>query len=94
MVRVLVYATEALANTQCRFFKRFPLDFPLDVEPTKEYLELVKDDEPDPEEQPPSKDELTPEEFAAVIARLEEQQQLITFRKAVSALCRIVCEVV
>ena len=88
------YAAEALANTQRRFFKRFPLDLPLDVEPTKEYLELMKDDEPDPEEEPPSKDGLTPEEFAAAIARLEERQQLIMFRKAVSALCHIVCEVV
>ena len=76
------YTAEALANTQCRFFKRFPLDLPLGVEPTKEYLELVKDDERDPEEEPPSKDELTPEEFAAAIVRLEERQQLLPSDKS------------
>jgi hypothetical protein len=87
------YAAEALANIQRRFFKRFSIDLPLDVEPTKEHLESVKDDEPDPEEDPPSKDELTPEEFGAASARLKERQQLIMFRKAVSGRC-IVCKVV
>lgn len=41
------YATEMLSTIQCRYFRRYPVDLPHDVEPSAEHLASVDDDGPD-----------------------------------------------
>ncbi|KAJ3506986.1 hypothetical protein NLJ89_g6560 [Agrocybe chaxingu] len=72
---------DALAVIQRRFFKRFPVDLLLDEEPTAEHLAAVNDDEPDPDEESPKEDELTPEKYAEAVERLKERRRQIVYRK-------------
>ncbi|KAJ3502939.1 hypothetical protein NLJ89_g8658 [Agrocybe chaxingu] len=75
------YVNDALAVIQRRFFKRFPIDLPIDKEPTPEQLAAVNDEEPEPDQVVPNEDEMDAEEYAKAVERLEDRQKLIVFRK-------------
>ena len=79
------YEKDALADIQRRFFKHFPIDLPLDEEPTAEYLASIDDDEPDTEPVEPDKDKLGEEEYVEAMANLEKRKALIHGRKKVSS---------
>jgi len=75
---------DAVADIQRRFFKRFPVDLPLTVEPSPEHLASINDDEPDPEIPVPDKEKLSPEEYETEMAKLEDRQALTKKRRAVA----------
>jgi len=77
------YEKDALMNIQRRYFKRFPIDLPHDVEPSNEHLASVNDDVADPEPAEPNKDKLSAEEYEKELAKLEERQKLIVYRQGV-----------
>ncbi|KAJ3492554.1 hypothetical protein NLJ89_g11211 [Agrocybe chaxingu] len=77
------YAKDAIAIIQRRFFKRFPIDLPVDQEPAPEALVAVDDDEAEPDQVQPNKDELGPEEYAKAVERVKERQKLIVYRKGI-----------
>ena len=74
----------ALAEIQCKYLKRYPINLPHDEEPTPEWLAAVDDDVPDEEQLEPDADVLNEDELAAALQKLEERQTMLTFRKAVS----------
>lgn len=78
------FAADALALIQRRYFKRFPVDFPHDKEPSADFLASVDDEEPEPEPQVPDKYSTSPQVYHEAIANLEKRRKLIEFRKAVS----------
>lgn len=78
------HAADILADIQRRYFKRFPVSIPFSEEPTREFLDSVDDDAPDPELQPPSKDlDLNPEAFARAQRVYEFAVKELKMRKAV-----------
>jgi len=81
------YAGDALAKIQARYFKRYPIELPLDEEQSIETLAAIDDDAPDEEHPEPDRETLLPEEYEAEVTRLIERSKLITVRKAVSCTC-------
>jgi hypothetical protein len=79
------YVGDTLAKIHRPFFKRFPVDMPVDVDPTPEELVAVDDNIPDEEDEAPDPIKMTPEEFEALSKAFKERQHLIQFRKAVSS---------
>src|SRR6266508_2192177 len=67
---------DAVADIQWHFFKRFPVDLPLTVEPSPEHLASINDDELDPEILVPDKEKLSPEEYEMEMAKFEDRQAL------------------
>ena len=78
------YTKDALTNIQRRFFKRFPLNLPDDVEPSPEHLAAVDDDKPDEELEEPDEQVMTVEQYNDALKNLEDRQALLLFRKGVS----------
>jgi hypothetical protein len=74
---------DVLSSIQQRFFKRFPVDLPLDEDPSPEHLASVNDDDADPEIPEPDKEKLNPEEYKVALAQLEIRKALVTKRKGV-----------
>lgn len=74
---------DTIADIQRRFFKRFPVDLPLDQEPSFEHLASVNDEDADADAELPDETDLTPEECAAAKSKIEERAQLVVFRKGV-----------
>ena len=64
-------------------FSYFPVDLPLDDEPSAESLEAVDDDEPDPEQVAPDRDVLSNEEYTAALEEVETRRRTFVYRKAV-----------
>ena len=52
-------------DVQRRYFKRFPLSLPHDVEPSKESLDTLDDNAPDPEIKEPNQKDMSGEEYKA-----------------------------
>ncbi|KAF9470057.1 hypothetical protein BDN70DRAFT_902420 [Pholiota conissans] len=79
------YAADALARIQQRYFKRFPIDLPHDVDPPADVLASIDDDaaNPVPEVVEPDPQRLTVEEFAAALEEIEARRKLLHFRKGV-----------
>ena len=67
-----------------RFFKRYPLDLQDDLEPTPDMLANLNDDEPDEEPQPPSKENMTLEEYDIEMKNFEQLQRRLTKKTEVS----------
>ena len=78
------YAADALAKIQSRYFRRYPVELALDVEPSPESLSAVDDEAPDIEQQEPDPEKLTDIEYQVEVERLLERSNLINIRKAVS----------
>ena len=83
------YAADALAEIQCKYFKRYLIDLPHSEEPSAEWLAEVDDDAPekDQEELDVSSDS---EEYAIVAKKMETRRSLLTFRKAVRSFWSLV----
>lgn len=73
------HATDTIADIQRRFLKRFPVDLPLDEEPSPEHLASVDDTEADPDPEEPD------EESEVVNSNVGEHAKLIVLRKGVRA---------
>ena len=78
------YAANVLAQIQCKYFKRYPIDMPHDEEPSTERLATVDDEAADEELEGPNIDALDEDELAAAMVKLEERQVMLCFHKAVS----------
>ncbi|KDR64898.1 hypothetical protein GALMADRAFT_1350442, partial [Galerina marginata CBS 339.88] len=63
-----------------RFFKRFPVELAMDVEPTEDQLNAVDDAKPDQEIPIPNAKEMSPEEFQVALKTYEEHKEIITRR--------------
>ena len=79
------YATNALAQIQRKYLKRFPIDLPHNKEPSPEWLAAVDEEAAGEEHEGPDLDALNEDELAAAMVKLEEQQGMLRFRKAVSS---------
>jgi len=79
------YAIDAIALISRRYFKRYPVDLPLDEEPTPEHLAAVDDDAIEPDEPPMDHTQLGLEEFIDEGLRREERAALVVYRQAVSS---------
>ena len=78
------YVPEAVAKIQRRYFKRFPVDLPDNVEPSEEQLAAVDDDEIEPEFPEPDAEKLSAQEYEAAMTALDERRKKILFKKGVS----------
>ncbi|KAF8971656.1 hypothetical protein BDZ97DRAFT_1650694 [Flammula alnicola] len=76
------YAAEAVALIQRRYFKRYPVELPHDVEPSEEHLAAVDDDAIDADYKEPDAEKLSPEEYAEALVMLERRQKILEFRRA------------
>ncbi|PPQ89016.1 hypothetical protein CVT25_005193 [Psilocybe cyanescens] len=72
---------EAISNIQRQYFKRYPIELPLNVEPTAEFLANVDDDAADVDIQEPDVDKLIPEEYREAVERMEARRAIVNFRK-------------
>ena len=79
------YVAEAVATIQRKFFKRFPIDLPEDMEPTAEELAAVDDDEVEPETNAPNPESMTKEEYEQAMVEVDGRRKKISFRRSVSA---------
>ncbi|KAJ3492411.1 hypothetical protein NLJ89_g11248 [Agrocybe chaxingu] len=77
------YVQDALATIQRRYFKRFPVDLSHDIEPSAEHLAAVDDGAPEPEQEEPDEDKLSPEEYQEATKRLQARRELIVFQKGI-----------
>jgi len=78
------YPIDGVALISRRYFKRYPVDLPLDEEPTPEHLAAVDDEEIELDEPAIDHTQLSLEEFIAEGFRREERAALIVYRQAVS----------
>ncbi|PPR07319.1 hypothetical protein CVT26_013679 [Gymnopilus dilepis] len=78
------FSSDALANIQRRYFKRYPVDLPHEEEPSPEALAAVDDDAPDPEPDEPDREKMTEEEYQEALEAMETRMGIFRFRRAVS----------
>jgi hypothetical protein len=71
-------------DVQRRYFKRFPLSLPHDIEPSKESLDTLDDNAPDPEIKEPNQKDMSGEEYKAAKNAFDHNCALLQFRKEVS----------
>lgn len=77
------HVADAVADIQRRYFKRFPLSLSHSEEPTKESLDAIDDDAPDPEMTPPNLDGLEPDASAHAVRVHEFSIAELKMRKEV-----------
>jgi len=77
------YAADALSKIQSRYFRCYPVELPLDEEPSEEFTKSVDDEKADTEQPQPDLEKLTAEEYEAELERLKNHADLIAVRKAV-----------
>jgi hypothetical protein len=70
-------------DVQRRYFKRFPLSLPHDVEPSKEALDTLDDNAPDPEIKEPNQKDMSDEDYKAAKNAFDHNCTLLRFRKEV-----------
>ncbi|KAH9478970.1 hypothetical protein JR316_0009433 [Psilocybe cubensis] len=75
------HVAETLMTIQRRYFKRFPVEMPLDQEPTSEALAAVNDDAPDEDIVEPDRDLLSEDEYNAQMAAFKSRQTVLVVRK-------------
>lgn len=78
------HVADTVADIQRRYFKRFPITLSHSVEPSKESLDAVDDDAPDPELKPPELDGLEPAAQARAVRVHELRIAELKMRKDVS----------
>jgi len=81
------YAADALSKIQSRYFRRYPVELPLDEEPSDEFTNAVDDDKADIEQEWPDPEKLTTEEYEAELERLKKHADLLAVRKGVRCGC-------
>lgn len=69
-----------------RYARRFPIEIPLDEDPSPEVLEAIDDDAPEPEREV-RLDDLSPEELEAETERISARQEAIQKRRRVRHVC-------
>jgi len=74
----------SIADIQCCYFKRFPIEHEHKIDPTPEFLASVDDDEADAEVEAPDPSSMLPEEFKIAEELFNERHKLVVFRKQVS----------
>lgn len=79
------HIADCLADIQRRYFKRFAVDAPHDVDPPADFLENVNDEEADPEPAVPDEDTMSEEEYQVASKKFRLRQMLIATRKDVCA---------
>ena len=67
-----------------RFFKRFPLDMPDDVDPTPEELAAVDDNTPEPEPVVPDQEKMSEDEYQVAFNDMMDRRKRIAYRCGVS----------
>ena len=56
-------AADCLVEIQRRYFKRYPIDLEHNKEPSREHLDAVNDNAPDPEKPCPDPDAMSEEDY-------------------------------
>ena len=77
------FAADALAIIQHQYFKWFSIALANDDEPSAKSLEVMNDNEPDPEWVAPDPDALNNKEYAATLGEVEQWKRTISYYKAV-----------
>ena len=72
-----------------RYFKRYPVDLPLDEEPSPEHLAAVDNEAIEPDKLPMDHTELGLEELIELGMEREQRAALIVYRHAVSICCEL-----
>ena len=80
------HVADTVADIQRRYFKRFPVTLSHSEEPSRESLDAVDDDAPDPEMKPPELDGLEPDACAHATRMYEFRIAELKMRKDVSTL--------
>ena len=75
------FMRDCVADIQRRYFKRYPIDYPHEQEPTSEMTSGVNDDAPDPE--PPMPDP-TADEYELAEEAFQKRCTAVGYRKEVS----------
>ena len=83
------FVADGVALIARRYFKRYPVELPLDEEPSPQHLAAVDDEAIDPDEPPMDHTELSLEEFIQQGISREERAALIVYRHAVSICCEL-----
>ena len=78
------FAADGVALITRRYFKHYPVDLPLDMEPSPEHLAAVDDDAIDPDEPPMDHTELSLDEYIELGIVRGERVALIVYCQAVS----------
>jgi len=81
------HVADALAKIQSRYFRRYPVELPLEQEPSSEFSNAVDDEKPDAEQPEPDREKLTEAEYNAEVEWLKEYANLIAVRKRVCCYC-------
>lgn len=79
------HVADCLADIQRRYFKRFAVDAPHDVDPPADFLNGINDDEADAEPEAPDESSMSPPEYRAALRNFKSRQALIATRKDVCA---------
>lgn len=77
---------EFIDTVYARYARRFPIEMPLEVDPSPEALAAVDDDSPESEAED-FHDDLSPEEQEAEEKRITDRRALIRKRKSVCVHC-------
>lgn len=78
------HVADTVADIQRRYFKRFPITLSHSEDPSKEFLDAVDDDAPDPEMKPPDLDGLEPDARTHAVRMHEFRIAELKMRKEVS----------
>ena len=77
------YVLDFVSDIQRRFFKRFPVEMPIDQEPSPEELAEIDDNAPEPEPVEPDEESMPKDEYDAAMKVFVDHHKLVTFRKKV-----------
>ncbi|KAH9476587.1 hypothetical protein JR316_0010499 [Psilocybe cubensis] len=75
------HVAETLMAIQRRYFKRFPVEMPLNQDPTPEALAAVNDNDPDEDVAEPDRDLLSEDEYNMQMAAFKARQTVLIVRK-------------
>lgn len=78
------YIGDCIADIQRRYFKRYPIELPHEVEPDPDFMAAVDDNAPDPEVVGPNEETMDAEEFEAAKKAWKARKKLLKLRKGVS----------
>lgn len=77
------HINDTVADIQRRYLKRYPMSLPHNQEPTKEWLDQVDDDAPDPDPLEPDYNSMDADTANALKIEREKESELLKDRKDV-----------
>ena len=77
------FMRDCVADIQRRYFKRYPIDYPHEQEPTPEMILGVNDDAPDPEYPVPDSTIMAEDEYKLAEEAFQKRRKAVGYRKEV-----------